>query len=293
MNHTTIEDWIKMKLRTIGLGVTAALATYATPVTTVEAFNIDEGVEGYWYESSVNARRGWGFQYLPTGPEQGVFFVAGFVYDDAGNPTWLTGQAEVRDGEFEVDMPLQEVTGGSFGPGEGDPSASDWGNLNVVFNSCNSAEFTFSGGADFTQDFDPFLQLVGGNNEDRCVYQSEFDGCPAGTAAVPGLERTCLLEGTYTEDLTLTNDAVYVLNGGVFIGNKAAEGEPVPENGPTLTIEAGTRLVGSGGSNNALYIQRGSKIIADGLPHAPIVMTGEQWEGTGASSTDWGGLVIN
>ena len=144
-----------MKLRTIGLGVTAALATYATPVTTVEAFNIDEGVEGYWYESSVNARRGWGFQYLPTGPEQGVFFVAGFVYDDAGNPTWLTGQAEVRDGEFEVDMPLQEVTGGSFGPGEGDPSASDWGNLNVVFNSCNSAEFTFSGGADFAQDFDP------------------------------------------------------------------------------------------------------------------------------------------
>ena len=42
MNHTTIEDWIKMKLRTIGLGVTAALATYATPVTTVEAFNIDD-----------------------------------------------------------------------------------------------------------------------------------------------------------------------------------------------------------------------------------------------------------
>ena len=279
-----------MKLRTIGLGVTAALAAYTAPVTTVEAFNIDEGVEGYWYESSVNARRGWGFQYLPTGPEQGVFFVAGFVYDDAGNPTWLTGQAEVFDGQWEVDMPLQEVTGGSFGPGQGEPSASDWGSLNVVFHSCNSAEFTFSGGADFTQDFDPFLQLVGGNNENRCVYQQEFDGCPAGTTQIA--DRTCELSGTYTQDLELTNDAIYVLSGGVFIGNKAAEGEPVPENGPTLTIEAGTRIVGSGGSNNALYIQRGSKIVADGLPHAPIVMTGPDYA-PDAQSGQWGGLVIN
>jgi hypothetical protein len=280
-----------MTLRKLGLAAAITAATF-TGLSTDDAiaFNIDEGVEGYWYESALNARRGWGFQYLPTGPEQGVFFVAGFVYDDAGNPTWLTGQAEVFDGQWQVDMPLQEVTGGSFGPDEGSPSASDWGNLNVVFNSCNSAEFTFSGGADFTQDFDPFLALTGGNNEDRCVYQTEFDGCPAGTTQIA--DRTCELSGTYTEDLMLTNDAIYVLSGGVFIGARAAEGDPVPEDGPTLTIEAGTRIVGSGGTNNALYIQRGSKIIADGLPYAPIVMTGQDYT-PDAISGQWGGLVIN
>jgi hypothetical protein len=274
----------------IGLSVAAALATYAGSISDAKAFNIDEGVEGFWYEASVDARRGWGFQYLPTGPERGVFFVAGYVYDDAGNATWLTGQAEVLDGQFEVDMPLQALSGGSFGPDQGNPSASDWGNLNVVFHSCNKAEFTFSGGADFTTELDHFKQIVGGNNADSCVYQKEFDGCPAGTTEIQ--PRTCQLEGTYTEDLTLTNDAVYVLNGGVFIGDKAGQGDPVPEDGPVLTIEAGTRIIGAGGSNNALYIQRGSKIIADGLPHAPIVMTGADYAPE-ATSGQWGGLVLN
>ncbi|MEE4218331.1 MAG: hypothetical protein V2I48_12030 [Xanthomonadales bacterium] len=279
-----------MRLRNIGLTVAATLAALAGPVSTANAFNIDEYVEGYWYEAALGSNRGWGFQYLPTGPEKGIFFVAGFVYDSAGNPTWLTGQAEVFDGQFEVDMPLQEVSGGEFGPGAGTPVASDWGTLNVVFHSCNKADFTFSGGADFTQEYDPFLQIVGGANEDRCVYQKEFDSCPAGTTEIA--DRTCQLQGTYTDDLTLTNDAVYVLNGGVFIGNKAGLGDPVPLDGPTLTIEAGTRIVGAGGSNNALYIQRGSKIIADGMPHAPIVMTGADYA-PDATAGQWGGLVLN
>lgn len=279
-----------MRLRNLGLSAAIAVAAYAAPASPAMAFNMDEGIEGYWYESGLNSRRGWGFQYLPTGPERGVLFVAGFVYDGAGNPTWVTGDAEVLDGEWEVDIPLSEVTGGTFGPGAGDPSASSWGDLNVVFHSCQRAEFTFSGGADFTQEFDPFLELVNGGNEDRCVYQQEFDGCPAGTAEIA--ERTCMLEGTYTDDLTLTNDAIYVLNGGVFIGAKADQGDPVPADGPTLTIEAGTRIVGAGGSNNALYIQRGSKIIADGMPHAPIVMTGADYA-PNATAGQWGGLVIN
>ena len=60
-----------------------------------------------------------------------------------------------------------------------------------------------------------------------------------------------------------------------------------------LTIEPGTRIVGAGGSNNALYIQRGSRIVADGLPYAPIVMTGATYASEGGTSGQWGGLVIN
>jgi hypothetical protein len=255
---------------------------------------MDEGIEGYWYESQLNARRGWGFQYLPhpTLGEQGTLFVAGYVYDDAGNPTWVVGNTTVFDGEFAADIPLESLTGGEFGPGEGSPVAEPFGSLNVVFHSCKRATFTFSGDQEGSWDFDNILSIVNGGNEDRCVYQEEFDMCPEGTMAIEGQERTCMLEGTYTEDLTLTNDAVYVLNGGVFIGNKADQGDPVPEDGPVLTIEAGTRIVGAGGSNNALYVQRGSKIIADGMPHAPIVMTGADYEPE-ATSGQWGGLVLN
>jgi hypothetical protein len=280
-----------MKLRTIGLSVAATLAMYAGSATTADAFNIDESIEGYWYEAGINARRGWGFQYLPTGPETGVFFVAGFVYDEAGNPTWVTGTAEVFDGQYEVDLPLQELSGGEFGPGEGTPTESDWGNLNVVFHTCNKADFTFSGGADFTQEFDAFLQIVGGNDSNRCVYQREFQGCPSFAQDLGN--RACGIGGTINQDVTLTNDTTWVLTSAVFIGERADIGDPVPAEGPTLTVEAGTRIVGTKSGRTALVISRGSRIIAEGLPHAPIVMTGENYAATGAAAGDWGGLVIN
>ena len=281
-----------MTLRKLGLAAAITAATCAGLTTNAFAFNIDEGVAGFWYEAGMDARRGWGFEYLPTDPEQGVFFVSGYVYDGAGAATWVTGQANVADGQFEADLPLSACSGGSFGPDEGAAVCEPWGDLNVVFNSCNSAEFTFSGDnvTGFSQNFDHFRTIVAGGDVDRCVYQSEFDACPAGTTEIA--DRTCQLEGTYTDDLMLTNDAVYVLNGGVFIGAKADMGDPVPTDGPTLTIEAGTRIVGAGGSNNALYIQRGSKIIADGAAHAPIVMTGADYA-PNATSGQWGGLVLN
>jgi len=279
-----------MTIRKIGLAAALTVASFAGFSSNAVAFNIDEGIEGFWYEEN-NARRGWGFQYLPTNPEEGVLFVAGYVYDDEGNATWLTGQATVFDGEFEVDMPLEALSGGSFGPDEGSPTAESWGDLNVEFHTCNDATFTFSGGADFAVDLVHFKTIVGGNNADACVYQTEFTACPAGTTEIA--DRTCQLQGTYTNDLMLTNDALYIINGGVFIGDKAEQGDPVPTDGPTLTIEAGTRIIGSGGSNNALYIQRGSKIIAEGLPHAPIVMTGANYASEGATSGQWGGLVLN
>jgi hypothetical protein len=284
-----------MKLRTIGLAAATALATSAICSTQALAFNIDRGIEGYWWEPDLNARRGWSFQYAKTGPEQGSLFVTGFVYDDAGNPSWVTGNALVVDGQHEVDITLNLLEGGSFGPDAGAPVVVDdnWANLNVVFNSCNSADFTFSGdNVNFSQDFDSFLSLVGGSNEDKCIYQSEFEGCPSFATAGP-IDRTCILSGTYLEDIHLSNDTVWLLDGGVFIGEKAAIGDPVPEDGPVMSIEAGTRVMGLGGSANALYISRGSKLIAEGQPHAPIVFTGTKTASEGASSGDWGGLVIN
>jgi hypothetical protein len=279
------------------IGQAFALASLATLSTSAVALNIDESVEGFWWESEFAAtpqNRGWGIQYLPTGPEAGVVFIAGYVYDDDGAPTWVAGvSGTVYDGEYEVDIPLASFQGGVFGPGTGTPASQPWGNVNIVFNTCNSADFTFTGGADFTQTFDAFLTVVDadGAGYDRCVYQTEFDGCPAFAQDLGN--RACGIGGTINQDITLTNDTTWVLTSAVFIGDRADIGDPVPADGPTLTIEAGTRIVGTKSGRTALVISRGSRIIAEGLPHAPIVMTGENYEGTGAASGDWGGLVIN
>ena len=286
-----------MKLRKTGLAIAALVASYAGLNPTVYAFTIDEGIEGQWYESEIQANRGWGFTYIPTQPEEGVLFVTGYVYHASGNPYWVAGNSTVFDGQFAVDIDLLYLEGGAFGPEQGSPVVADanFGTLSVEFNTCNEATFSFSGiegVPDFEADFSSLKTIVNGNTADNCVYQKAFEGCPAGTTAGT-IERSCVLEGTYTSDLTLTNDTTWVLAGGVFIGDKADIGDPVPTDGPVLTIEPGTRIVGSGGTGNALYIQRGSKIIAEGLPHAPIVMTGASYASEGATAGQWGGLVIN
>lgn len=283
-----------MSLRKFGQTLAITIAAIAGLTTNAMAFNIDESVEGFWWESAIQANRGWALQYLPTGPEAGVVFISGYVYDDLGAPTWVVGvSGTVYDGEYEVDIPLLAFEGGEFGPGAGSPSSSSWGSVNIVFNTCNSADFTFTGGADFSQSFDAFLNVVdpAGAGYDRCVYQEAFDGCPAFAQDLGN--RACGIGGTITQDVTLTNDTTWVLTSAVFVGERADIGDPVPANGPTLTIEAGTRIVGTSGGRTALIVSRGSRIIAEGQPHAPIVMTGERWVGTGATAGDWGGLVIN
>ena len=234
-----------MSFRKFGQLLALALATLAGLSTNAQAFTMKGNVEGQWYEAGLSANRGWAFQYLPTGPEVGILFVAGYVYDADGAATWVVGQGEVHDGDYEADLALYAFEGGAFGPEAGVPVRSDFGNLNVVFNSCNSADFTFTGSVEFSQSFDPLLQLVTGPEgpgNDRCVYQKEFTGCPAFATDLGN--RACGIGGTITEDITLTNDTTWVLTSATFIGERANEGDPVPD-GPTLTIEPGTRIIGT------------------------------------------------
>ncbi len=271
--------------------IIAVIAILLSMVTaSVSAFTIDRQLDGYWVEKDLNTRRGWGLQYIPVGPEQGVIFMAGFVYDDMGEAFWVSGTAEVVPGQFEVSVPLNTVRGGVFGPGAGNPvnDNENWGTMNIEFMDCNNAEFTWTNTPFGSGDnpFEPILNVTKGNTNDKCVYQQPFTACPAFStpAASP---RTCVLTGTYTQDITLTNNTLWVLSGGVFIGNKDAS-----NNDNRITIEAGTRVIGSGGID-LLVISRGSKIIADGQPHAPIVFSGPTAIADGATSGDWGGLVIN
>ncbi len=85
-----------------------------------------------------------------------------------------------------------------------------------------------------------------------------------------------------TQDLTLTANNEYLLNGPVFIGDDSME--------TILTIEAGVTVFGGDGS--FLLIQRNSKIMANGTAAAPIVFTSAKEIGV-RGPEDWGGLVIN
>lgn len=277
-----------MKYRNSLLAVVAVLLSMVS--VSAGAFTIDRQLDGYWVEKDLDSRRGWGLQYIATGPEQGVIFMAGFVYDDVGEAFWVSGSANVAPGQFEVSIPLITVKDGVWGPEAGNPvnDNENWGTMNIEFMDCNNAEFTWTntpfGNGD--NPFEPILNVVKGSQNDKCVYQKPFDSCPAFStpAATP---RTCILSGTYNQDITLTNNTIWVLSGGVFIGDKDAT-----DNDSVLTIEAGTRIIGSGGID-LLVISRGSKIIAEGQPHAPIVFSGPRTVGEGATAGDWGGLVIN
>ncbi|MEN8636263.1 hypothetical protein ABFV74_11215 [Pseudoalteromonas distincta] len=90
---------------------------------------------------------------------------------------------------------------------------------------------------------------------------------------------------TFTADVTLTNDAHWILNGRTAVGNDRADAT-------ILYVQAGTTLIGETG-DDFLVVRRGSQINANGNATAPITMTSIQ-DVTGAETTigQWGGLVL-
>ncbi|AFM04683.1 PDK repeat-containing protein [Bernardetia litoralis DSM 6794] len=94
--------------------------------------------------------------------------------------------------------------------------------------------------------------------------------------------------GVGENDITWTNDKVWVLDGFVFVND-----------GQTLTIEAGTVIKGKSGQGenaSALVVARGGKVIAEGTATEGIVFTAEADDLNGNLGADenglWGGLII-
>ena len=107
----------------------------------------------------------------------------------------------------------------------------------------------------------------------------------------------CRLSGTLLGDIDLTADTLWVLSGGVFVGEDAGGDAANPdadaETG-TLTIEAGTTIVGESGAD-LLIVSRGSQIFAEGTASNPILFTSANAYDNGGSDQrgEWGGLVIS
>lgn len=99
--------------------------------------------------------------------------------------------------------------------------------------------------------------------------------------------------GSITTNTTWTKDKVYRLNGFVRIGldpKNVTAGQTAVE-GVTLTIEAGTTIIGDRETKGTLVVQRGNKIIAEGTASNPIIFTSERDPGF-REAGDWGGVVL-
>jgi hypothetical protein len=107
-------------------------------------------------------------------------------------------------------------------------------------------------------------------------------GDQAPPVTVPGIDKQVIVvTGSVTGTENWTNNFYYVLRGAVFV-----------EDGGTLNIAAGTRVIGEAGSVGTLIVKRGGRLNAIGTRTAPIVFTSDQPVGS-RSRGDWGGIILN
>ena len=103
-------------------------------------------------------------------------------------------------------------------------------------------------------------------NESALLDQPVVGDVIPGRPLTPVTNRV-IVASNITSNTTWTNGNIYELSGGIFVTN-----------GATLTIEPGTliegqRGAGAGVGGAALFISRDGRIVADGTPLQPIVMT--------------------
>ena len=259
------------------LAVAAALALSGG----AQAFVVNETFSGNWGEGAGN--RGLIIDILPTSPARPAndfsndALVQWFTYRD-GEPLWLiSDRVEINKNSNSAQLTFFEVAGGTFGPRPdvGNPVASTWGTGVLTFSSCSEASLEFNG-IDGAGTFN--VSPAGGAVNPLCVIEEAFDSCPdfAQPAGIPG---TCIVGGPVNDDLTLTNETTWLIQGQLTV-----------ENGASLTIEPGTELVGATlGDTDTLIVRRGGQIFAEGTQDNPIIMRGPQ----STDRAEWGGVVIN
>lgn len=114
----------------------------------------------------------------------------------------------------------------------------------------------------------------------RGTLVSTFTSSVTGATTATGLNPKTIT-GDITTNTTWYRDTLYTISGFVHVAN-----------GATLTIEAGTRIVGDFNTlGSSLFILRGAKINAVGTAALPIVFTSSRPVGQ-RQPGDWGGLVI-
>lgn len=276
-----------MQIPTRLLFLFAALVGIGLAAPASAAIKVGDVFDGGYYNPETSGR---GIVLDVSVREDGrrTLWLAQFSYDAAGKPVWLEYGGTLEEHQFSGQLTVLRSEGGSFGFPFTDPARATVGSAQITFNSCTrvTLEVDMQAGSGFA---DTTFELQPLSMNPKCVYREAFSGCPEFASPVEGLERACALTGAYlNRDVRLSNDTTWVLDGLVRIGNDNAQSS-------TLRIQPGTVLVGGAGTPY-LYISPGSRIVANGTPWAPIVMT-SVLDGFGAggepSPGDLGGLVVS
>jgi len=271
----------------VGLAMAGALAFNSAS----GAMKPGEYLDGLWF-SPTESGRGISVDFIPFAEGGGEIFGAVFSYNDTGENQWVTLQAGIEEHEFTGSGNIFLNTGGTFGFPFTPPQQVDIGDITVTLNNCASVEFDLDIVAEGTGYEDVVLDLIplSGAGSAQCVYEQSFSGCPDFATDTGGGLRECLISGPILDqDITLTNDITWVLDGLLEIGAPN-------ESSSTLTVEPGTVITSVPGTNNTfIYVHAGSEIQANGLPYAPIVWTSAD-DGFGTARApqpgDTGGLAV-
>ncbi|HET8897884.1 MAG TPA: hypothetical protein VFN09_03795 [Rhodanobacteraceae bacterium] len=270
--------------------ITAALllgAALTAPASA--AVKISDAFDGSYYNPATSGR-GLFMDVAARANGDKYVFMGQFTFDAAGKPVWLAYAGTLPEHAHEGRLDVWRMDGGSFGFPFTKPQQTVIGSASIRFDSCDRVQLDVDmmEGTAFPDTQFADLRPIAGPSP-HCVYRQSFSACPDFATAVPGLERACALSGVYRQDIVLTNDTTWVLNGLVRIGDDNA-------NSASLTIEPGTVLVGGSGGTPYLYVSPGSRILANGKPWAPIVLTSVH-DGFGGESLpspgDLGGLVVS
>jgi hypothetical protein len=235
---------------------------------------LSDELDGHWWNPAQSGR-GVLVDFIPTDVGQGVLFAALYVFDNEGNPEWLTVQTNpAANTSSTIEGGIFRTTGGSFGD-DHDPAATELtqiGTATYTINSCTSITLALepdaqSGFEATTYELQPFS---GGGSCQTIVTQ-----CPAGTTAQGN---DCALPASIPGTLSLPAGKKYLINGQVTV-----------EDGGVLNIAPGVVLQGGATSvPDFLAVKAGGKIFAEGTTSQPITFTGPE-----AVPGSWAGIVIN
>jgi len=105
-------------------------------------FQIGPGVSGSWFDRDQSGH-GFDLQVLATVPPQ--LLVTWYVFDPAGNATWITGTGPITDSEAVVQATQVRGPGALFPPNFNPAMVSSyyWGTLTFSFNDCNDGQVSW------------------------------------------------------------------------------------------------------------------------------------------------------
>ena len=175
-------------------------------------------------------------------------------------------------------------------------AACSGGDINITPTTIDNSVDNSTGGGGSSED-----DICASYVRDGAVVQGSADG-----------NGNCVYDNTFVgpknnlqEDLlipALPNGGAHIFTASLFVGDTfrtqadlQAAGITQGGDGPTLTIQAGATLAFQTNSD-FMIINRGSRIIADGRPDAPITLTSvSDINGTVGPEDvqQWGGVVIN